>query len=69
MPATYGYGSKTFIQGMARFACKLEAYLVKHDSTLRTYLPGGAGGAAYACITSIEPCLLTLCALKNKSAR
>lgn len=63
--ATFGYGPRTFIPTMARIACRMENYLVKHDATLKTYLPP----AAYTCVTSIEPCLLTLCALKNKSER
>jgi hypothetical protein len=62
--ATYGYGKKTFQQGMARIACRLEAYLVKHDATLKKYLPA----PAYACLASIEPCLIILCSIKNKSA-
>lgn len=62
--ATFGYGKKTFVQGLAKGCCYLAKYAAKHDAALKKYLPG----AAYTCITGMVPCLNTLCELKNKSA-
>lgn len=64
MPATYGYGVRTFVQGMALLACKLAKYSVKHNAKLQQYLPP----AAYSCLTGAIGCLNSLCDLKNRSA-
>jgi hypothetical protein len=64
MPTTYGYGKKTFVQGLAR-ACKhIAIYLVKHDKQLKLYLPP----AAYTCVVGTIPCLQSIAALLNASA-
>ena len=65
MAATYGYGKKTFIQGLARLSCHMAKYIVKYNAKLQKYLPGGA----YTCVTSIAGCLNTLCALLNTSEK
>lgn len=64
MPATYGYGAKTFVQGAALLACKMAKYLAKHDAKLKAFLPP----AVYSCITGTVGCLNSLCELRNRSA-
>lgn len=64
MPAPYGYGQKSFIQGLAILCCRIAKYLAKHDATLKKFLPP----AAYTCITGTVGCLNSICELKNKSA-
>jgi hypothetical protein len=64
MPATYGYGKKTFVQALARLCKHTAIYLVKHDAKLKLYLPP----AAYTCITGTIPCLNSIAALLNQSA-
>lgn len=65
MAATFGYGKKTFIQGLARLSCRMAKYIAKYQPTLNKYL----SGAALACISSMITCLNTLCGLINKSSR
>lgn len=60
----FGYGKKTFVQGLARACKRLATYITKHDKQLRTYLPP----AAYACVVAQVPCLLEIAALANESA-
>lgn len=64
MPATYGYGARTFVQGAAILACKIAKYLAKHDAKLKQFLPG----AVYSCLGGAGACLNSLCELKNRSA-
>lgn len=63
MASTFGYGKKTFIQGLARLSCHMAKYIVKYNAKLQTYLPA----PAYACLSSIGGCLNTLCNLLNRS--
>lgn len=63
MAATFGYGKKTFIQGLARVACRVSKYITKYNKTLQKFLPAGA----YACLATIGPCLTTLCNLLDVS--
>lgn len=65
MAATFGYGKKTFIQGLARVCCRLNKYITKYAPTLQKYLTA----AQYNCVTSLTACLTTLCNLINKSNR
>lgn len=65
MPTTYGYGTKTFVQALARLSKRMAIYIVKHDAALKKYLPP----AAYTCATGLVPCLQELAALLNKSAQ
>jgi hypothetical protein len=65
--ATYGYGKKTFIQGLARLSCRAAKYIVKYNRQLTHFLAGNA--AALACLTSMATCLNTLCGLLNTSDR
>ena len=67
MAAAFGYGKRTFIQGLARLCCRIAKYLVKHNQKLSQYLAGNA--PALACLTSIVTCLNTLCNLLNISDR
>ena len=63
MATSFGYGKKTFIQGLARLSCHLAKYIVKYNKKLQTYLPA----PAYTCLASIAGCLTTLCNLLNSS--
>lgn len=65
MAATFGYGKKTFIQGLARLMCRVAKYLTKYNAKLTSGLAGNA--PALACITSIIACANTLCNLLNRS--
>lgn len=62
--ASYGYGQKTFVQGVARLARHLAKYITTHDTKLRQYLPP----AVYTCVAGLVPCLLEVAALLNQSA-
>lgn len=65
MAVTYGYGKKTFIQGLARLMCRLAKYLAKYNRQLTANLAGNP--TALACISSIVTCANVLCGLLNKS--
>jgi phage gp36-like protein len=67
MAATFGYGKRLFVQGLARICCKIARYLVKHNAKLTTALAGNAD--ATACLASLLSCAVTLCNLLNVSER
>lgn len=67
MASTFGYGPRTFIQGLARLCCRMAKYLTKYNAKLVSNLAGDA--TAVACLTSIVTCLNHLCSLKNTSER
>ena len=67
MATTFGYGKKTFIQGLARIACRIAKYLVKYNGKLTTNLAGDS--TAIACLSSMLTCANHLCGLLNKSDR
>lgn len=67
MASTFGYGKRTYIQGLARLACHVAKYLTKYNAKLTASLAGDS--TATACITSIVTCMNHLCGLLNKSAR
>lgn len=65
MAATFGYGKKTFIQGLARLACRVAKYITKYNAKLTANL--ARDSTALACITSIATCMNHLCGLLNRS--
>lgn len=65
MATSFGYGKKTFIQGLARLMCRVAKYLTKYNAKLTANLAGEP--AAVACLTSIVACANTLCNLLNRS--
>ena len=67
MAATFGYGKRLYVQGLARLCCKMARYIVKHNAKLTTALSGDPTAAA--CLTSVAACLNTLCNKLNISSR
>ena len=67
MASTFGYGKRTYIQGLARIACRVAKYLTKYNAKLTTSLAGDS--TAITCLKSIVDCMNHLCGLLNKSAK
>jgi len=59
-----GYGSRTYVQALARLCRKLRLYITKHQSKLEAVLPGDT----YVCVTGMLDCLLAVEKLLNEYA-
>ncbi len=59
-----GYGSRTYVQALARACRKLRLYIQKHQSKLEATLPGDT----YVCVTGMIDCLLSVEKLLNEYA-
>lgn len=64
--ATYtGTGSRTFVQALAKAACKLAVYIAKHQVRIQA----NVDSATWTCIQSMATCAAAVCAYRNRSSQ